>query len=52
MPEMSDDKVMEISGRYQELYEQFTGEPLKKENSKPINERIQENILNWIRNQE
>ena len=41
MPEMSNDIVMEISGRYQELYEQFTGEPLKKENSKPINERIQ-----------
>lgn len=52
MPEMSDEKVIEISERYQELYEQFTGEPLKKENSKPINERIQENILNWIRNQE
>lgn len=49
MPEMTDEKVNEISGRYLELYEQFTGEPLKKENSKPINERIQENILNWLR---
>jgi phosphoribosylaminoimidazole-succinocarboxamide synthase len=52
MPEMSDDKVEEISERYQELYVQFTGEPLKKEILKPINERIEENILNWIRNQE
>jgi len=50
MPEMSEEKVEEISTRYIELYEQFTGEPLKKENSKPINERIHENILTWIRN--
>ena len=47
---MSDEKVNEISGRYLELYEQFVGEPLKKENSKSIDERIQENILNWLRN--
>ena len=50
MPDMSDEKVNEISGRYLELYEQFVGEPLKKENSKSIDERIQENILNWLRN--
>ena len=52
MPEMSDAKVEEISDRYLELFEQFTGGPLKKENSKPINERIHDNILNWLRNEE
>lgn len=49
MPEMSDGKVTEISERYLELYEQFTGEVLKMENSRPIDERIHDNILNWLR---
>ena len=48
LPEMSDQKVQEISNRYLELYEKFTGYPLKKENSAPIHERIQHNVLNWL----
>ncbi len=48
MPEMTDEKVLEISGRYLELYEQFIGEPLKRGNSTPIDKRIHDNILNWL----
>jgi phosphoribosylaminoimidazole-succinocarboxamide synthase len=49
MPEWSDDKVNEISSRYIELFEQFTGSMLKKEISTPIHERIHNNILNWLK---
>ncbi len=48
LPEMSDQKVQEISNRYLELYEKFTGYPLKKENSEPIHKRIEHNVLNWL----
>ena len=48
IPEMTDEKVDEISGRYLELYQQFTGHPLEKQNSKPLAERIHDNILNWL----
>ena len=48
MPEMSDAKVEEISGRYLELFERFVGHPLEETNSKPLTERIHDNILNWL----
>ncbi len=49
MPDWTDDKVTEISDRYLELFQQFTGSPLKKEISTPIHERIHNNILNWLK---
>jgi phosphoribosylaminoimidazole-succinocarboxamide synthase len=49
IPPMSDDKVLEISARYQELFEKFTGQALIKENSTIISERIHDNILNWLK---
>jgi len=52
MPEITDTKVEEISGRYLELFEKLTGERLKRENSKPINTRIHDNIINWLRIEE
>jgi len=52
MPEITDAKVEEISGRYLELFEKLTGERLKRENSKPINTRIHDNIINWLRIEE
>ena len=50
MPEMSDKVVDSISQRYQELYESFTGEPLKIDNSTDLASRIEENILIWLDN--
>ena len=48
MPEMTGQKVDEISKRYLELFEQLVQRPLLKENSKPLKERIHDNILNWL----
>ena len=50
MPEMSDEVVKSISLRYQELYESFTGEALKIDNSVNLPSRIEENILIWLNN--
>lgn len=49
MPDWTNEKVNEISDRYLELFEQFTGSPLKKEISTPIQERIHNNVLNWLK---
>jgi len=49
VPYMNDEKVQEISDRYLELFNKFTGHPLIKENSTPISERIHDNILNWLK---
>ena len=49
MPEMSDEKVLEISNRYIELYEKFIGSPLERENSTSIDARIHDNILTWLK---
>ena len=51
IPEMTDEVVNDISNRYQELYTQFTGEPLKKSNSEDILTRIQKNIVNSLVNE-
>ena len=50
MPEMSDEVVESISQRYQELFESFTGEALKIDNSIDLTSRIEENILIWLDN--
>ena len=45
VPEMTDEKVEEISNRYIELYEKLTGEKFVKTNEKNILSRIETNIL-------
>jgi phosphoribosylaminoimidazole-succinocarboxamide synthase len=48
VPEMSDEKVIEISNRYIELYEQITGEPFVKAPNQNILNRIEENVLKFL----
>lgn len=52
MPKMTDDVVQIISGRYLELYESFTGEPLIQDNTINLETRIEQNILNWLKNKD
>ncbi|MDP3352513.1 MAG: phosphoribosylaminoimidazolesuccinocarboxamide synthase [Flavobacteriaceae bacterium] len=44
VPEMTDEKVLEISNRYIELYEQITGEAFVKSEETDLLERIEKNI--------
>ena len=44
IPEMTDEKVEEISNRYIELYEKFTGEKFKKKPSEDILKRVKDNV--------
>jgi len=48
VPEMSDEKIIEISDRYIELYENITGETFVKSDVSNINERIEKNVLNFL----
>ena len=48
VPEMSDEKVNEISDRYIELYENITGEAFVKSDVRNINARIQKNVLAFL----
>ncbi|PKH52414.1 phosphoribosylaminoimidazolesuccinocarboxamide synthase [Tenacibaculum sp. Bg11-29] len=48
IPEMSDEKVIEISNRYIELYEQITGEKFIKANTENVLSRINENVVNFL----
>ena len=48
VPEMSDEKINEISDRYIELYENITGEPFVKEDVSNIQERIEKNVLAFL----
>ncbi|TYP96267.1 phosphoribosylaminoimidazole-succinocarboxamide synthase [Tenacibaculum adriaticum] len=50
IPEMSDEKIIEISNRYIELYEQITGEAFIKGNTTNILERIEKNVTNFLKN--
>ena len=49
VPEMTDDIVASISGRYKELYQQFTGTTLPPIDYGAIHERMEQNILNTIK---
>jgi phosphoribosylaminoimidazole-succinocarboxamide synthase len=49
MPEISDEKVEEISNRYIELYENLTGEKFIKAPAENILSRIENNILNAVK---
>ncbi|MFY7670761.1 phosphoribosylaminoimidazolesuccinocarboxamide synthase [Tenacibaculum sp. MEBiC06402] len=48
IPEMSDEKIVEISNRYIELYEQITGEQFVKANTDNILNRIEDNVTNYL----
>ncbi|MDV7187274.1 phosphoribosylaminoimidazolesuccinocarboxamide synthase [Lutibacter sp. TH_r2] len=50
VPEMSDEKINEISDRYIELYENITGETFVKSDVSNITERIEKNVLNFLKN--
>lgn len=48
IPEMTDEKVAEISNRYIELYEKVTGEPFVAANNVDVIERIENNIRKFV----
>lgn len=48
VPEMTDEVISSISGRYIELYENFTGEKFEETDYSNILERIYENIIKFI----
>ncbi|TVZ55540.1 phosphoribosylaminoimidazole-succinocarboxamide synthase [Lutibacter sp. Hel_I_33_5] len=48
IPEMSDDKIIEISNRYIELYEQITGETFVKASTENVLERIEKNVNSFL----
>ena len=48
IPEMSDEKIIEISNRYIELFEQITGETFIKANTDNVLERIEQNVLKFL----
>jgi len=49
VPEMTDEKTEEISNRYIELYEKFTGEKFKKRPAENILKRVQENVERFLK---
>lgn len=48
IPEMSDAYIESVSERYIELYEQITGEAFEKADINNIDERIQQNVLQYL----
>ena len=48
IPEMSDEKIIEISNRYIELFEQITGEQFVKADTANILSRIEHNVTNYL----
>ena len=48
LPEISDNKIKEISDRYIELYELITGEKFIKANTNDILKRVENNITSFL----
>ncbi len=48
IPEMTEEKINEISDRYIELYEKITGEKFIKSDVSNILDRIEKNVLNFL----
>ena len=48
IPTMSDQKILEISERYIELYEQITGDVFIKANTSNVLERIEKNTTSFL----
>ena len=49
VPEMTDEIVTSISDRYIELYEHITGEKFVKEDTNNIAERIEKNVMGYLK---
>lgn len=49
LPEMSDDYIKSVSERYIELYEKITGEAFVKSDISNIQQRIEENVLDYLK---
>ncbi len=49
MPEMPDHFIESVTDRYVELFEQITGQTFVKENSSNVVDRIEKNILNYLK---
>lgn len=49
LPEMSDEYVESVSSRYIELYEKITGERFVKADISNIQERIEQNVLEYLK---
>lgn len=49
VPEMSDEYIKTVSDRYIELYENIAGETFVKADISNINERIEKNVLNYLK---
>ncbi len=48
IPEMSDEKILEISDRYIELFEQITGDIFVKADTSNVMERINNNVITFL----
>tara|TARA_R110002073_G_scaffold336490_1_gene534000 strand:- start:22759 stop:23706 length:948 start_codon:yes stop_codon:yes gene_type:complete len=48
IPEMSDEKILEISDRYIELFEQITGDTFVKANTENVLDRIERNVTEYL----
>jgi len=48
IPEMSDEKILEISDRYIELFENITGHPFQKGDTNNLLERIAQNVNYYL----
>jgi phosphoribosylaminoimidazole-succinocarboxamide synthase len=48
VPHMSDEYIQSVSERYQELYENITGNTFKKAATDDIHERIFNNVVAWL----
>ncbi|MBQ3634200.1 MAG: phosphoribosylaminoimidazolesuccinocarboxamide synthase [Bacteroidales bacterium] len=51
VPEMTDEKVAEITARYIELYENITGEKFVKDESSNIESRIEKNVTDFLKSE-
>lgn len=49
LPEMSDEYINSVSERYIELYEKITGEAFVKSDISNIQQRIEENVLDYLK---
>ncbi len=49
MPEMPDHFIESVTDRYVELFEQITGQTFVKENNSNVVDRIEKNILNYLK---
>ena len=48
IPEMSDEKILEISNRYIELFEQITGDTFVKADTSNVLRRIEKNVTEFL----